>query len=150
MKPAIPGLAIRETCLADLNSIYRLGLNEPVFISMRRWNASQLAEIFSNSALISFTVVRKKEILGFITGKIIDQSATVEWIMVNEKFRRRGIGRFLLDKFLNTAKIKGVSFFIVASFPVNSETEYFFSKSGIADKKNFTGLSCKIYNESSE
>ena len=131
MKARVPGLIIRETRTADLNSIYRLGIDEPLFSEMKGWNASDLAGLFCSKNLLSFTASRKKEVLGFITGRITGDTAEIEWVLVKERLRNRGIGTSLLDEFIERIKIPGIINIAVALFPEKAEIQAFFNKRDI-------------------
>lgn len=144
MKTSIPGLVIRETRLNDLNPIYRLGINEPGFASMDGWNPANLADTFCRNDLIAYTAARKKEVLGFIIGRITGNKAEIMWIMVIEKLRKRRIGSALLDSFINKTENRGAKEFSVSLFPDNTETEAFFYKRDVVQTVRFIRLSGKI------
>lgn len=144
MKTSIPGLVIRETRINDLNSIYKLGLEEPLFSSMMNWNAAVLSEVFCSTGLLACTAARKKEVLGFIIGRISGDTAEILWILVKEKLRNRGLGALLLDTFTKRSKNNGVMNILVALFPEKAETEAFFNKQSLLQSKNFIRLSGKL------
>ncbi|HPS58269.1 MAG TPA: GNAT family N-acetyltransferase [Spirochaetota bacterium] len=144
MKTTIPGLVIRETCITDLNSIYKLGLEEPLFSSMTNWNAAALADAFCSTDLLAYTAARKKEVLGFIIGRISGDSAEILWILVKQKLRKRGIGSSLLDTFVNLSKKGGLMNFLVALLPDKTETEAFFYKRNMIQRESFIRLSGKL------
>ena len=145
MKTAIPGLIIRKTELGDLHNIYMLGLEEQSFNSMiNSWDAAVLADVFSSSGVVSFTAVRKKETAGFIIGTVCGNDAEILWILVKEKFRKRGIGSQLLDMLSEKTKKSGVTNFFVALFPDRTETETFFIRRSIIQRESFIRLSGKL------
>lgn len=144
MKTRIPGLVIRETRISDLNSIYRLGLEEPVFLAMKGWDAPALADLFCSSGLIAFTASRKKEVLGFVLGRVTGDVAEIEWILVKAKLRNRGIGTSLLDVFVELSKNRGIMNILVALFPEKRETEAFFNRINTIQVEGYTRLSAKL------
>lgn len=144
MKKPLPGLVIRETRISDLNSIYRLGLEEPVSSPLQNWNAPAIAEIFCRDDLLAYTAARKKEIFGFIIGTASGDSAEIEWIMVKGKQRKRGIGSSLINEFIQSSKNRGVTNFLVALFPDDTEAEAFFNKNNLIQRESFIRLSGKL------
>lgn len=144
MKTSIPGLVIRETRLNDLNSIYSLGLEEPVFTLLQNWNAPAIADVFCSEDLLAYTAARKKEIFGFIIGTTSGYSAEIKWILVNDRFRKRGIGSALINAFIQSSKPRGAEKFLVALLPENTETETFFIKNNLIQRTGFIRLSGKL------
>lgn len=144
MKTSIPGLVIRETRINDLNQIYRLGINEPGFDSLDGWNPENLADAFCSNDLIAYTAGRKKEVLGFIIGRITGNKAEIMWILVIGKLRKRGIGSALLESFIKKAGNLGAKEFSVVLDPDNKEAEAFFYKRDLVQTFRFIRLSGKI------
>ncbi len=97
------GIIVRKTSGNDLRGIYLYATGNPEFSSVE-FTADYLAELFASENRIMYTAVRKKKVLGFITGRIAGGTARLETIYVNEKFRRAGIGSALLEKFTARAK----------------------------------------------
>lgn len=145
MKTAVPGLIIRPLELKDLHAIYLLGKQEETFSKMNnRWTPAELAELLSGNNATAFTAARKKEIAGFIIGTISATAAEIQWMLVREKFRGKGIGTALLDAFKEKSKKGGVTDFFVALFPDKTETERFFNKNNLIQKESFTKLSGEL------
>lgn len=144
MRKPVPGMIIRRTGIPDLHNIYMLGMTEKNFSAPACcWDASSLAEIFAEENCVAYTAARKKEIAGFIIGKVSGCNAELKWIFVKEKFRRRGVGTDLLDRFKENLKKSGVTDFFVALFPDKNETENFFIKHNMIKRESFIRLSGK-------
>lgn len=144
MKISVPGVIVRETCLSDLKPIYRLGLDEPLLNLTNSLDVSAIANAFCSDDLIAYTASRKKEVLGFIIGRINGDSAEIQWLMVKEKLRRRGIGKALLDSFIIKSKTRGALNYFVALLPDKTETKSFFYKRNMIQIESFIRISGKF------
>lgn len=139
------GIIIRKTVESDLPQIYAEGAAEPLFMNLPfRFNAENLADNFAANNSISFSVVRKKKILGFIIGSSEGDVSTIHWIMVKDKFRRAGIGKELLKRFIDESKKSAAEKFSIALFRNSAESVKFFTDNGFSVEKNFVELSLKL------
>ncbi len=144
MKLNIPGLIIRRTELSQLHAMYLMGRDDAAFAALPdSWSAEKLAALFAGN-VVAFTAARKKEVAGFIIGTVEGKSACLQWLLVKEKFRRRGIGSALFDMFTENLKKSGVEDFFVALFPYTTETESFFLKKNTMNSESFIRLSTKL------
>lgn len=106
MSLAEKGIIIRKTSEGDLREMYLISSDNREFHSVE-FNPDYLAELFLSENRIMYSAVRKKKILGFITGRIAGGAARLETIYVREKFRRADIGSALIEKFFSCAKKNG-------------------------------------------
>lgn len=144
MKLSEKGIIIRKTIEADLPQIYTEGAIEPFFKNLPyRFNAENLAEIFASYNSICFSAVRKKKVLGFIAGSAEGEVSSVSWIMVKDKFRRAGIGKELLKRFIDESKKSGTEKFLIALLKNSVESVKFFTDNGFIVNESFIELQLK-------
>ena len=145
MKLSEKGIIIRKTVEADLPQIYAEGEIEPLLLNLPfRFNAENLADSFASYSSICFSAVRKKKILGFIIGSAEGDVSTVSWMIVKDKFRRAGIGKELLERFIDESKKASAEKFSVAVFRNSADSVKFFTDNGFSVEKNFVELSLKL------
>lgn len=141
MKLSEKGIIIRKTIEADLPQIYAEGVVEPSFMNLPfRFSAKNLADNFASNNSISFSAVRKKKILGFIIGSSEEDVSTVHWIMVKDKFRRAGIGKELLLRYIDESKKSAAEKFSIALFRNSTESVKFFTDNGFIVNESFIEL----------
>ena len=144
MKLSEKGIIIRKTVEADLPQIYAEGAIEPLLMNLPfRFNAENLADNFASYSSICFSAVRKKNVLGFIIGSAEGGVSTVSWMMVKDKFRRAGIGKELLKRFIDESKKSGTEKFLIALFKNSAESVNFFTDSGFIVNESFIELQFK-------
>jgi len=138
MKLSEKGIIIRKTIENDLRQIYLSGKNDPEFsASLPGWSANYLAEIFTDENSVYFSAVRKKKVLGFISGGVKGRDSFIQSVIVNEKFRKSGIGTELITKFIEFSKKKGAENFFIAVFKNNPHSVKFFTDNGFSVKDTF-------------
>lgn len=129
MSLAEKGIFIRKTLECDLRSIY-LAVSEISGLDSDVLSADHLAELFASENSVMYSAVRKKQLLGFITGNIKRDEAAVETIYVKDKFRSIGIGSTLLEKFLTSSKKTGSLNYLISVHEENQKALNFFLSRG--------------------
>lgn len=139
MNLAEKGIIIRKTTEGDLRGIYLSAHGNQEFSSFNL-DENYLADLFMSENSIMYSAVRKKKILGFITGKAAGSSLIIETIFVTEKFRRGGIGSALLDKFESRLKKTGASDIHFEVKGENSGLAEFFVRRGFTRERGTVNL----------
>lgn len=129
MNLAEKGIIIRKTAESDLREIYLSSAENPELRSCG-FTAEHLADLFASEESIMFSAVRKKRVLGFITGSLREGEAEVETVFVREKFRGSGIGSSLIENFIRRAKKCGADNFFIAVHEKNANSIKFFRGNG--------------------
>ncbi len=62
----------------------------------------------SNSFSVKKVIFLDRKIIGFFSGEIILSEGSITMIAVRKKYQNRGIGKYILDWFVNLSKEKGV------------------------------------------
>lgn len=141
MNLEVKGITIRKTVESDLRQIYTMGLTElPLQETRMTFDAENLAELFTSERVIALTAIRGKKVLGFIIGSITGNKCRIEWFIIIEKLRKKGIGTKMLHLFTESVKKFGVEHFFIALFVNNSESVNFFNKRGFSVKNTFSDL----------
>lgn len=123
------GIIIRRTQESDLRGIFLAVSAAPEF-NLNPLTAENLAEIFTSGNSVMYSAVRKKHLLGFITGRITGDKAVIEAAYVKDKFRGIGIGTSLLESFIKSSKKSGGKSFLIAITGDNQKAITFFSSRG--------------------
>jgi len=136
MNLAEKGIIIRKTLESDLRSIY-LAVSEITGLNSEALSADRLAELFASENSVMYSAVRKKQLLGFITGNLKGDEAIIETVYVKDKFRSIGIGSTLLEKFLTGSKKAGSLNYLITIHEENQKALNFFLSRGFvqADSK---------------
>lgn len=134
------GIIIRKTAEGDLREIYLLAHGNPEFSSIN-FDENYLADLFISENRIMYSAVRKKKVLGFITGKDAGSSLKIDTIFVSERLRRAGIGSALLEKFESRLKKTGSSEINFAVNEKNSDLAEFFISRGFTCERGTVNLS---------
>ncbi|MCL2155860.1 MAG: GNAT family N-acetyltransferase [Leptospirales bacterium] len=138
MKEPLSGIIFRKIIEGDLHSIYSEGLNEPEFIDLPfAWDSGNIAKVFASEGLISFAALKKKKVIGFIFSSIENEKSYLHWIMVNERFRKIGIGKELIRLFIESSKEKGVEKFLTSPLKNSHKIINFFSNNGFSVKETY-------------
>ncbi|MCL1865672.1 MAG: GNAT family N-acetyltransferase [Spirochaetes bacterium] len=131
-------IIFRKVTEEDLHSIYLEGLNEPEFTGLPfAWNSENIADVFVSEGAICFAVLRKKKVIGFIFSSIENEKSHLYWIMVNESFRKNGIGSELLRLSVAASKEKGVEKFLTSPLKNSYKIVNFFSNNGFSVKETY-------------
>lgn len=141
MKFSEKGIIIRETVEDDLRQIYELGMTETELTgAAARFDAENLADIFSSENSICFSAVRKNKILGFISGSVSQNISTMRWIAVKDKFRRWGIGSGLMEFYINESGKRGAKNISIPLLKSDSASVKFFTQRGYTMRENYIEL----------
>lgn len=91
---------------------------------LRVSNACFLAEI--NQEIVGFALAEKKEVPPFRTVKVVE----LEELFVKDQYRNKGIGKMLIDYFLNWAKNSGFDKAAVNVYFMNEKGIEFYKREG--------------------
>jgi len=136
------GIIIRRTQESDLRGIF-LAISEAPEFSQNTLTAENLADIFSSGNSVMYSAVRKKHLIGFITGTIKGDKAVIEAAYVKDKFRGLGIGTSLLENFIKRSKKSGSESFLIAITGENKKAITFFSSRGFTQTDGIINLEKK-------
>ncbi len=134
------GISVRTAGINDLSAIYELGKENFIMEDLKLpWTPENIAEIFQAEG-ITLVLVRNKKVHGFITGTVSGTDARIHWMVVSEKFRKKGLGKELVKIFMKEAKEAGSLHFFVDLNKKNVDTIIFFNKIKFTDNGRFIEL----------
>ena len=116
-----------------------LPLNEKDVVSLVRfekenfsdgWTDEMFYSAFNTGRFFGFKIENESEIVGFITYSITDDSSDLESIVVKADYRGKGLGKLLIENYLNSAKEKGVKNFFLEVRKSNLTAISLYEKSG--------------------
>ena len=139
MNLAEKGIIIRKTIESDLREIYLAAADAPEF-SSGRLTADHLADLFTSVDSIMYSAVRKKRVLGFLTGRLRGNEAVVEAVFVKDKFRSSGIGTSLLNSFTKRSEKACSEIFFIAVPDENIKCINFFIRRGFVQESSTINL----------
>jgi ribosomal protein S18 acetylase RimI-like enzyme len=97
-------LTIRPMEVRDFAEVYELGRRsyEVTDKPYNYWSIREVADHLEGNPGLCFVAEADGRVVGFILGdetfEIIDDTAHLEWIAVDEQYRRRGIARRLMEE----------------------------------------------------
>lgn len=139
MNLAEKGIIIRKTLECDLRGIY-LAVSEIPGLNSDALSADRLAELFASEKPVMYSAVRKKQLLGFITGYLKGEEAIVETVYVKEKFRSIGIGSLLLENFISRSKKTGSEIIVIYAQTDDQKPLSFFLNRGFVQAGSIINL----------
>ena len=86
-----------------------------------------LAKVGANQIWVAVT---EDGVVGFMGLEIENEEVKVEPVIVNETYRRKGVGRMLVEKAVDEARKKGVKFISVMPVARNEDAIRFFYEMG--------------------
>jgi len=103
-------------------------------------SAERINELYSEEKLVvllkkklSFVLVEKKEIMGFIGGSPDKENNIVVWVdllVIEPKFQRKGVGTKIMNFFENELKERGFGQIVLFTETLNTEALQFYKKIG--------------------
>ena len=145
------GVTIREMELEDLSAVYSLG--EKLFTAekwpnlYRTWDEYELVELFSSDGEFCLVAEVNDNIVGFILGTLIEKRRRawsygwLIWLGLDTNFKRRGIGRRLLNNLTERFIEHGARIMLADTDAENYEALTFFKKQGFGDETEHVYLS---------
>jgi len=95
---------IRPMDVKDFVDVYHLGLRSYKLTDKpyNYWSIREVADHLEGNPRLCFVAVADERVVGFILGdesfEILDDTAHLEWIAVDEQYRRHGIAQRLLGE----------------------------------------------------
>ena len=130
----------------DFVEVYELGVRSYKVTDKpyNYWSIREVADHLEGNPGLSFVAVAEGQVVGFLLGdetfEILDDTAHVEWIAVDERYRRRGIAHRLLEAAVSAVERLGKQA-VVAD--IASDNPY---SRGLAEKLGFSeGLSVTYF-----
>lgn len=113
------------------------------FLLKKEWTKERIRNSIKGKSIIYFLAFEKNKIVGFIVGgHSFAGVATVMWLAVDDDYQHRGIGRKLMNSFIDFLKKEGAH---KVNLTVTNERNIgFYKKLGFAvqcfSKKDYFGL----------
>lgn len=72
------------------------------------WNESLLNSAFDSGRFYALSLIDENQTLGIITYSIAQDTADIEGVVTVKQFRRKGVGKMLVQQVLDSLKAQGV------------------------------------------
>lgn len=145
MEMNLMNVFIRKATIDDFEPIQRLNLQiEEAEISfdsnlledcmLKQKGIKLLKKSLKDKKITHFVAIIDNEIVGCIEGEVLDawyykeKVGFLSHLCVDKKYRRRGIGTKLLERFTNEMKLQGAKFIKLNAFPKNTAAINFYKK----------------------
>ncbi len=135
------GVTLRKMEIDDLRKVFQMG--ELLFGSRepgrRGWTEENLVEDVADEIGLSVAAVRKKQLLGFLIGRIEQgkkPAALITWLGVRDDFKNSGIEKEMIRIFRESAAAKNAGCVRVEIDTKNRELLEIFKKFGFTEIKD--------------
>lgn len=126
------GIIVRRALPSD---VYSIASAENAYIDCP-WNEAQIAREISAPDTVFLTAETGSVFCGYVSGVVAADECEMSNIAVEEKFRRCGVGRALMDAFLSALEVRGVKSVYLLVRDGNSAAISLYEKCGF----EFVGL----------
>ncbi|MEM9538481.1 MAG: GNAT family N-acetyltransferase [Cyanobacteria bacterium P01_E01_bin.42] len=145
-------ITIRDISIDDLAPIYHLG--ERLFTRdrypslYRTWDEWEVARLYNTDWEYCLVAEIERELAGFILGTIFTKHAVtygyLNWMGVEPKFQRHGVGDRLVDKLIERMIGEDVQLVLADTDPENTPAINFFKGKGFDGERKHVFLSMNL------
>jgi N-acetylglutamate synthase-like GNAT family acetyltransferase len=132
-------LLIRAAKVEDVESITRLS-NQLGYTTSPKKTKERLVEIIASKHNCAFVIANHGNVIGWIHGFYTlriesDPFVEIGGLVIDEQYRQKGIGRILVQKVTDWAKLKKVGAIRVRCNAIRKEAHQFYNRIGFKEVK---------------
>ncbi len=128
-------IKIKEIDQKEIESCFRFDLK-----AIRLWSRKQWESEFYKKGVKIIALFFSKKIIGICAFQVIIDEAQINYFSINQQFRRRGYGSYLMNYLLKQSEILDLKKILLEVSEVNSIADRFYNQFGfltVGRRKNY-------------
>ena len=115
-------ISIKQLNKKDVDLCYEFDLN-----TISLWSKNQWANEFKKESVIIFGLLFEKLVIGICVSQVVIDEVQINYLVVDQKFRKRGFGSFLMNKLIKRYEKQSISKLVLEVSQNNLIAEKFYS-----------------------